>query len=391
MSDVSAIRHMKRRDSRRFLIFALLAPQSSALSLLSASKAVLRLRGGNVWQSSTASGKGDHPAPLEGKPSKNLREVVPLLLLLTAPTPSLEGWLAKQHELLGKATSNFVGVLPLLLLLTAPTALYDELLGKKFGKKVVGKALPILRKQFFSWPRLRDLRTVLLHRLWRSRTSGKGDLPLAKEDSWPDSSWPGDNFWGDLKTTPSRDGEDNGGPLYLPAPGKELTNVHKTVTQMCATMSSLLYDTNKEEHAVNGTGKALFYRAIEEQAQPNFDSKLKQRLEKPTWSVQRILSPSNWVSRFLGTANFQIFCRGPALDENFRIFDDHGPLKQMMPPMATAVIGDTMIIAWRGSVRGPSALAPAAVLLHQGLLPSQPPVAPHPTNHHLNSDLTRTL
>ena len=314
--------------------------------------------------------------------------MVPLLLLLTAPTTPLEGWLAKQHKLLGKATSNFFRVLPVLLLLTAPTALYDELLGKKFVGKHVRKALlasPLLLKQFISWPR--DLRTVLLQRLWQSRTSGKEDIPpLAKENPWPDSSWPGENFWGDLKTTPSRDGEDNGGPLYLPAPGKELTNVDEVVTQMCATMSSLIYDANRGENADNGTGKALFYRTIEEQAQPNFDSKLKQRLEKPTWSVQRILSPSNWVSRFLGTANFQIFCRGPALDENFRIFDDHGPLKQMMPPMATAVLGDTMIIAWRGSVRGPSALAPAAVLPHQSLLTSQPPVAPHPTNRHLNSD-----
>jgi len=343
---------MKRRDSRRFLIFALLAPQSSALSLLSASKAVLRLRGGeqspgNWWR------KGDLPAPLEGKPAINLREVVPLLLLLTALTPPLEGWLAKQHKLLGKVTSNFLRVLPVLLLLTAPTALYDELLGKKFVGKHVGKALlasPLLLKQFISWPR--DLRTVLLQRLWQSRTSGKEDIPpLAKENPWPDSSWPGENFWGDLETTPSRDGEDNGGPLYLPAPGKELTNVDEVVTQMCATMSSLIYDANRGENADNGPGKALFYRTIEEQAQPNFDSKLKQHLEKPTWSVQRILSPSNWVSRFLGTANFQIFCRGPALDENFRIFDDHGPLKQMMPPMATAVLGDTMIIAWRGSVR----------------------------------------
>ena len=141
---------------------------------------------------------------------------------------------------------------------------------------------------------------------------------------------------------------------------------------MCATISSLLYETNKpgaasaagpagdplDPDTYKYSAQALFYETME-QALPSFEG------------------------------------AGTGLDSKHRIFDDHddipGSLTIMMPPMATAVIGDTMIIAWRGSVRGPSALAPAAVLLHQGLLPSQPPVAPHPTNHHLNSDLTRTL
>jgi len=209
---------MKRRESLRFVIFALLAPQSSALSLLSASKAVLQSPG-NLWRFINASGKGELPE--------------------------------------------------------------------------------------------------------------EGDITFLVE------GWPAKNFWGHMKTTPSRYGEDNGGALYLPAPGKELTNVERTVTQMCATISSLLYDTNKGDNATENA--ALFYRAIEEQAQPNFDSKLKHHL-------YRVCSNCS--------------LRGTGLDKNFRIFDDHGPLKQVMPPMATAVLGDTMIIAWRGSVRRPSQPSP---------------------------------
>ena len=301
-ADVSAIRHMKRRVSRRFLIFALLAPQSSALSLLSASKAVLQFPR-NVWRSLTALGKGERPE--------------------------------------------------------------------------------------------------------------EGDLTYLVE------GWPAKNFWGDLKTTPSRDGEDNGGPLYLPAPGKELTNVPKYVTQMCATMSSLLYDTNKEEHAANGAG--LFYQTIEDQAQPNFESRLKKRLDRlehldrlhehrleqaneaswRNWFLSRIPG-LNWLHSYCPQIDWPSWIpgsswlngrplayddvywlspsdrawwrsdRGSGLDSEHRIFDNHGPLKQTMAPMATAVLGETMIIAWRGSVRRPS-VRPAAVLPHRGLPPMRGP------------------
>ena len=60
---------MFQHDSLRVVIFALLAPHSSALSLQKTPKVALRLRGGeqfpgNVWRSLTASGKGDLPAPL---------------------------------------------------------------------------------------------------------------------------------------------------------------------------------------------------------------------------------------------------------------------------------------------------------------------------------------
>ena len=55
---------------RSLLVFALLAPHSSALSLQKTPKVALRLRGGeqfpgNVWRSLTAPGKGDLPAPLD--------------------------------------------------------------------------------------------------------------------------------------------------------------------------------------------------------------------------------------------------------------------------------------------------------------------------------------
>ena len=244
---------MKRRESLRFVIFALLVQQSSALSLLSASKAVLQSPG-NLWRFINASGKGELPE--------------------------------------------------------------------------------------------------------------EGDLTFLVE------GWPAKNFWGHLKTTPSRYGEDNGGALYLPAPGKELTNVERTVTQMCATISSLLYDTNKGENATENA--ALFYRAIEEQAQPNFDSKLKQHLER-VCSIQEEVHENGTVNfSRIGAQKLETGCgccsppmpcsncsiRGTGLDKNFRIFDDHGPLKQVMPPMATAVLGDTMIIAWRGSVRRPSQPSP---------------------------------
>ena len=100
----------------------------------------------------------------------------------------------------------------------------------------------------------------------------------------------------------------------MPAPGKGKTNVDEAVTSMCSTITSLMYDANQRWEADwDGLGKKLFYDTLEKQGDGQG------------------LQP---VSRV------------------YRIFDDHGPLKRLLPPMATAVMGDTMIIGWRGSVRG---------------------------------------
>ena len=66
----SLSQRMFQHGSLRVVIFAFLAPHSSALSLQMAPKAALRLRGGeqlpgNLWRSLTASEKGNLPAPLD--------------------------------------------------------------------------------------------------------------------------------------------------------------------------------------------------------------------------------------------------------------------------------------------------------------------------------------
>lgn len=132
------------------------------------------------------------------------------------------------------------------------------------------------------------------------------------------TGWPGNNFWGDLEETPDPTREEtggNGGPLFLLAPSKEKTNVHKAITRMCATMCSLMYDANARGEADDDKlGETLFYDSIKMQAKHH---------------------------------------EFPALvfDDKLKIFDDHGLIKSALAPMATAIVNDTMIIAWRGSVR----------------------------------------
>jgi len=109
-------------------------------------------------------------------------------------------------------------------------------------------------------------------------------------------------------------GELPGGPIHVPAPARELTNVNAHITYMCATMCSTIYESNASptigDKPEDSRGKALFEETIEQQR--------------------------NWAS-------------ASSADVELCIFDDHGDYKSCHAPMAMVVYGGTMIIAWRGS------------------------------------------
>ena len=161
--------------------------------------------------------------------------------------------------------------------------------------------------------------------------------------------WPGDNFWGNLTVRHyGRFSADRfkgnyrwpgSGPLYLPAPGEGFTNVHPTVARMCATMCSLMYDVNKRnESDTDKKGKMLFYKNIDEQA----------KLYKLKFDVVPVAAGGDLDMPTTG---------------KYRIFADHGHVRSALAPMATEVIGDTMIIVWRGTVRDAPLYSPCPVTL----------------------------
>jgi len=126
------------------------------------------------------------------------------------------------------------------------------------------------------------------------------------------TNYPGDNFFAKKHGDP-----ESGKGLYVPAPAKEITGLDESITQMCATMASAIYEANLGEEAdnapktptapyVQNSGKVLFESTIAKQA---------------------------------GDDGAELV-----------LFDDHDGLKRALPPMATVIYGDTMIIAWRGSV-----------------------------------------
>ena len=128
------------------------------------------------------------------------------------------------------------------------------------------------------------------------------------------ANYPSENHWGNLKKKDPATGKEINYSLHVRAPGIEMTNVEDAVTNMCATMCSVIYESNADDVE---DGQNLFYQTIQTQA----DNEKLQLLPEPD-----------------------------------RIFDDHGELKFALAPMATAIIKSekevTMIIAWRGSVRG---------------------------------------
>ena len=146
----------------------------------------------------------------------------------------------------------------------------------------------------------------------RARVRVRADSAMMKDIG---ANYPSDNHWGNLKKKDTASGKEINYSLHVRAPGIEMTNVEDAVTNMCATMCSVIYESNADDVE---DGRSLFYQTIQTQA----DNEKLQLLPEPD-----------------------------------RIFDDHGELKFALAPMATAIIKSekevvTMIIAWRGSVRG---------------------------------------
>ena len=63
---------------------------------------------------------------------------------------------------------------------------------------------------------------------------------VVKVDKKLGTNYPGDNRFGKL-------GE-NGKGLYVPAPAKDITGLDESITQMCATMASAIYEANECAH-----------------------------------------------------------------------------------------------------------------------------------------------
>ena len=153
------------------------------------------------------------------------------------------------------------------------------------------------------------------------------------------ANYPSDNHWGNLPVKDAAGKNETGKnySLQVQAPAKEITGLDKSITEICATMSAVLEDGSSDnifnEHFVASSAapegatecnKTALYNMIQAQADAN-GSNLK-------------LVPDS-------------------KDSPTRIFDDHGELKFALAPMATAIVqtssGEaTMIVGWRGSVRG---------------------------------------
>ena len=142
-------------------------------------------------------------------------------------------------------------------------------------------------------------------------------------------NYPAQNHWGNLK--------DAAGKVYslqVQAPGIEITGLDKSITEMCATMSAVLED---------GASDSILAPTVEASQTKEQRQKAKEYNETALYN----------------TIQTQVEKPGSGLQllKHDHIFDDHGELKFALAPMATAIVqtnsGEvTMIVGWRGSVRG---------------------------------------
>ena len=149
------------------------------------------------------------------------------------------------------------------------------------------------------------------------------------------ANYPSDNHWGNLPVKDAA-GKNVTGKKYslqVQAPAKEITGLDKSITEICATMSAVLED---------GSSDLLQGKYLAKQTQ--------QQRQKATRDNETAL---------YDTIRTQVEKPGSGLQllKHDHIFDDHGELKFALAPMATAIVqtssGEaTMIVGWRGSVRG---------------------------------------
>ena len=161
-------------------------------------------------------------------------------------------------------------------------------------------------------------------------------------------NYPAQNHWGNLK------GAGKVYSLQVQAPGVEITGLDKSITEMCATVSAVLED---------GASDVVLALTVEA------SQTKEQRQEAKEYNE----------TAFYNTIQTQVEKSGSGLQllKDDHIFDDHGELKFALAPMATAIVqtnsGEvTMIVGWRGTVRGgPQARGP----VHPRSLGSEPQAA----------------
>ena len=141
-------------------------------------------------------------------------------------------------------------------------------------------------------------------------------------------NYPATNHWGNLGPA----GKEYS--LQVQAPGIEITGLDVSITEMCATMSAVLED---------GASDSILLDTVEASQTPE----------------QRQKATKYNETALYDTIQTQVDSAGSGLQllKDDHIFDDHGELRFALAPMATAIVqtssGEvTMIVGWRGSVRG---------------------------------------
>ena len=154
------------------------------------------------------------------------------------------------------------------------------------------------------------------------------------------ANYPSDNHWGNLPVKDAAGKNETGKnySLQVQAPAKEITGLDKSITEICATMSAVLED---------GSSDLLQGKYLAKQTQ--------QQRQKATEDNKTALYDRIQAQADAPGSNLELV--PDSKDSPTRIFDDHGELKFALSPMATAIIkassGEvTMIVGWRGSVRG---------------------------------------
>ena len=152
-------------------------------------------------------------------------------------------------------------------------------------------------------------------------------------------NYPATNHWGNLK---KKDETGKEYSLQVQAPGIEITGLDVSITEMCATMSAVIED--------GASDVVINLDTVEASQTPE------QRQEATKYNETALYD----------TIQTQVDNAGSGLQllKDDHIFDDHGELRFALAPMATAIVqtdsGEvTMIIGWRGTVRGgPQARGP---------------------------------
>ena len=151
---------------------------------------------------------------------------------------------------------------------------------------------------------------------------------VVKVDKSLGTNYPGDNVFGKL-------GE-NGKGLYVPAPAKEITGLDESITQMCATMASAIYEANLCAHTepvvrVCTSTSSAFHTWSSSCACCRGDE-----------ADDAPKTPTAPYVRGSGKVLFERTIAKQAGDDGAELvlFDDHDGLKRALPPIATVIYGD---------------------------------------------------